>query len=1015
MHLSEIAIKRPVTTLMTFAAVVMVGAISLISLPIDLLPDVDFPVLTVETTIPGYLPQEIESLITKPIEDLVSTLNHVRTVRSNSGEGLSHVRIEYNLGTHMDFASVEVREKINLIRDTFPEDARNPIISKYNPSDAPIMIISVSSSQSSSSLRELVENTLEQQLKRIDGVANVDIKGGQKREIVIEIDHGKLKALAIPMSQISTVLEKNNLNFQVGSIDTGDIRLKARSVGQFDTLKQIENIGIARTATGSSVQIKDIAEVKDVFQPEENIARFQGEPRVMLYVQKESGANILAVSQRVKNELAVGQSGPAQSLEIKIVYDQADFIEASIHRLRREALFGGVLAVIIIFLFLRNIASVMIIAMAIPISVLAAFSMMYIFGISLNIISLAGFTLGVGMLVDNSIVVIENIFKKRQRISDRRQASIAGSLEVVKAITIATVAYIAVFLPVFFLQEKIRMLYSGLFFSVSFSLIASLAVALTLIPALTSKLGLTSRIRRKRKNRILSCYRRTLAFCLRYRGTVVAGMAVLFGGSLALIPLIGFEGMARVDRGEFNIILRTPPGTRLAVTDELARNVEKILLKTPEVKDVSSEVTSESARLRVRLVPEAKRSKTTRQVAEMLRPKVSFQPQTQVHFDIERKTSSGNELVLEIRGYDQKKLTQLAFQVKQQLSQLAEISDVVIHQNNPKPELQIRVLHDKAGLHGLDATRIAHAVRSRLTGPLPTEYMDAGKEIDLRVRLQEEDRQSSAVLEDISIPVSADRGQRMLVPLSEVSQLNLVQGMAEINRKDRHRMIRISAEVPEADLIQTIATVRAELEQIQFPEEYGYGFGENYEELKQSRKEMMFGFALAVILVYMILASLFESFVYPFTIMFSVPLAIIGSLLILFLAGKSINVPVYLGAVTLTGIAVNNAVVLVDYIKQLRGLGTRKWRAIIRGAESRLRPIAMTSGTTLFALLPIALDKGEGSNLWAPLALTIIGGLFTATLLTLFILPVLVSFIRDSGIKGLRGQGFKDSGIQVKR
>jgi hydrophobic/amphiphilic exporter-1 (mainly G- bacteria), HAE1 family len=997
MHITSLAIKRPITTIMTFAAVVLVGAISLISLPVDLLPDVDFPVLTVETTLPGYLPQEVETLITKPIEDLVSTLNHVRTVTSNSGEGLSNVRIEYNLGTNMDFASAEVREKINLIRNTFPKDVRNPIIRKYNPSDAPILIVSVSSSQSSTSLRELVENTLEKLLKRVDGVANVEIKGGKKREIVIEIDHGKLKALGIPIAQISTVLEQNNLNFQVGSIDTGNIFLKARTVGQFDTLKQIESIGIARTTTGSIIQIKDIAEVQDVFQPEENIARFQGEPRVMLHIQKESGANILTVSQRIKAELAAAQKGPAQSLELKIVYDQADFIEASIRRLSQEALFGGILAVMVIFLFLRNIQSVMIIAMAIPISVLAAFSMMYIFGISLNIISLAGFTLGVGMLVDNSIVVIENIFKKRQLISDRRQASIAGSLEVVRAVAVATVAYIAVFLPVFFLQEKIRMLYSGLFYSVSFSLLASLAVALTLIPALTSRLRLNPRKQPNKSSRILGWYRRILTVCLRYRGIVLGGIAVLFGCSLALIPAIGFEGMARMDRGEFNIVLRTPPGTRLAVTDDIARNAEKIVLKTPEVRDVSTEVTSETARLRVRLVSEAERSKSTRQVAEMLRPKVSFQPKTQVHFDIERRKSSGNELVLEISGFDQKKLTQLAFQVKQQLSQIGEISDVVIHQNNPKPELQIRVLHDKAGIHGLDATRIAHAVRSRLTGPLATEYMDAGKEIDLRVRLQEEDRKSFGILEDIAIPASADGGQGILVPLSEVSQLNLVQGMADINRKDRQRIIKLSAEVPDADLIQTIAKVRTELSKIRFPDDYGYRFGENYEELRQSRKEMLFGFALAVILVYMILASLFESFLYPFTIMFSVPMAIIGTLLILYLTGKSINVPVYLGAITLTGIAVNNAVVMVDYIKQLRKSGVDKWRAIIKGGENRLRPILMTSGTTLIALLPMALDKGEGSNLWSPLALTIIGGLFSATLLTLFVLPVLVSFIKDSG------------------
>jgi HAE1 family hydrophobic/amphiphilic exporter-1 len=996
MSITSRAINRPVTTLMAFIAVVLIGTISLFNIPVDLLPDVDFPVLTVETQIPGYLPQEVESIITKPIEDLVNTMNNVRSVSSSSSEGLSRVRIAYNLGTRMDFVSAEVREKINLILDTFPEDARNPFIRKYNPSESPIMIISVSSARNSVNLRELVENTLEKSLKRIDGVANVEIKGGKKREIVIEVDHGKLKALQIPISLISTALENNNLNFQVGSLEHKEFRLKARTVGQFDTLEQIKNIGILITSTGSIIQLNDIAEVRNAFQTQESIARFQGEPRVMLYVQKESGANILSVSEKINHELASVKQSLAKDLEIEIVSNQADFIETSIRRLRREAFLGGILAMIIIFIFLRNIQSVMIIGLAIPISVLAAFSMMYVFGINLNIITLAGFTLGVGMLVDNSIVVIENIFKKRRSIFDRKQASVLGSLEVAKAITISTLAYIAVFLPVFFLQQKIRMLYSGLFYSVTFSLIASLAVALTLIPALASKLRPTSSNVDKKSRNFFSPYRSALIFCLRNRVIVVSAIAVLFGGSLALIPLIGFEPMARVDRGEFNIIVRNPPGTRLAVTDDIARNIEKIILKTPEIRDVSTEVTSESARFRVRLIPEANRSMTTRQVAEYLRPKVSYQPKTQVHFDIERKKSSGNELVIEVNGHEQKRLTQLAFQVKQQLSTLEEIADVVIHQNNPKPEMQINVLHDKAGIHGLNATRIAHGVRARLTGPLATEYLDDGKEIDLRVRLHERNRKNFAILEDISIPVSAKGDQTALVPLSEVSRLALVQGMADINRKDRHRMIKISAEITNADFIPTMAKVKAELDRIPFPEEYGYNFGENYAELKQSRREMILGFALAVVLVYMILASLFESFVYPLAIMLSIPTAIIGSLFILFAFDKSINVPVYLGAITLTGIAVNNALVLVDYIKLLKTSGMNKWRAIIKAGESRLRPILMTSGTTLLALLPMALDKGQGSNLWSPLALTIIGGLCTSTLLTLFLLPVLVSFINDS-------------------
>jgi HAE1 family hydrophobic/amphiphilic exporter-1 len=429
--------------------------------------------------------------------------------------------------------------------------------------------------------------------------------------------------------------------------------------------------------------------------------------------------------------------------------------------------------------------------------------------------------------------------------------------------------------------------------------------------------------------------------------------------------------------------------------------VEKILLETPEVKEVSTEVRSQTARLRVRLVPVRNREKTTREVVERLRPLVTFIPRTQVHFEIERQTSAGNRVVLEINGYDQQELLSLAFKIKRRLFGIEDISDVVIHQGNPEPEMQVKILHDKAGTYGLNATQIAHAVRSAITGPIATEYISEGKEIDLRVRLQQEDIKDFSVLENIAIPVQLNPDQKVLVPLGEISTFELVRGLAEIHRKDQHRMIEISAEIGEQDLARAAATVQKELADMQFPEGYKYTFGENYQEMKRSQKEMLFVFVLAVILLYMILASLFESFVYPFTIMISVPMAIIGSLVILYLSGKHINIPVYVGAITLAGIVVNNAIVLIDYINLLKSKGMGKWRAIIQGGERRLRPILMTSGTTLLALLPMALDKGEGSNLWSPLALTIIGGLFSSTVLTLILLPIIYSFIEDAKEKGV--------------
>jgi HAE1 family hydrophobic/amphiphilic exporter-1 len=996
MNITSLALKRPITTLMVTLAVLLFGAISLFFLPVDLLPDVNFPIITIETEIPGYSSPEVENLITKPIEEMVSTMNNVHAVRSVSSEGLSLVKIEYNLGSNMDYASAEVREKINLILDTFPKDTRNPKIKKYNPSEAPIIIIAVHSDIYSSELREIVEEDIEKQLKRIEGVGNVEVKGGKEREIIVDIDHSRLNALRMSIVEITDILKENNLNYPAGSLDQKGYKLIARMIGEYKDLTQIENIGITRTQEGSIVYLKDIALVTESHRKEDTFTRFQGDPRVMLYIQKESGANVLKVSERVKRELKGLETLLPKEINIQIVYNQADFIRGSINRLRKEAILGGGLAMIIMFLFLRNFQSILTIAMSIPISIITTFSLMYFFDVTLNIISLSGFTLGVGMLVDNAIVVTDNIFKKREIYLNKKEASLIGTGEVIKAITISTFAHIAVFLPIIFLQKKIRLLYSGLFFTVSFSLLASLMVALTIVPLLSSNLKLMPIWEIKKGKAIYRWYRRLLLLSLRNRGKVIVGASVLFFGSLLLIPYIGFEPMARMERGEFNIVIRTPPGAKLSVTDEAARRAEKILLQTPEVKEVSTEVKEETAHLRVQLIPFQGRKKiTTRDVVEKLRPQITSIPRCQIHFDIERESSSGNKIVLEVHGYEQKKLLSLALSIKGILSRMQDISDVVIHQGNPKPEMQISVYHDKAGTYGMDASKIAHAIRSYITGPIATEYIDKGKEIDLRVRLRREDIKDLSILNEISIPIEWSFGKKVLVPLAEVSRFKLTEGLAEIHRKDQNRMLEISAEIGKLDLARTATKVRNELSEFQFPAGYGYNFGENYQEMKEGQKEMVFAFALAVVFVYMILASLFESFTYPLTIIFSVPLAIIGSLIALYLFGKPINIPVYVGAITLAGIVVNNAVVLVDYIKLLTSKGMGKWRAIIQGGERRLRPILMTSGTTLLGLLPMALDKGEGSNLWSPLAFTIIGGLVTSTLLTLIILPVLCSFIED--------------------
>ena len=993
MNPTTFSMGRPITTAMLFAALLLIGGISLISIPLDLMPDVNFPVITVETRVPGYSSEEIENEVTKPVEAMVSIMNRVHKVRSTSTEGLSQVRIAFDLGTDMDWAAADVRNKINLIRDTFPKDARNPHIQKYNPSEAPVAILSVHGDLPAFRQRQVVEDKIEKRLERIKGVGNVSVKGGRKREIIVEVDRGRLRALGLSISRISEILKANNLNIQVGSVDRGTNRLITRVVGEYRDLAQMRRIGVGTTASGSVIRLGDIGRVTDSFGDETHLIRFQGEPRIMISIQKESGANILSISKALDSELAGLKDQLGKALTLTVVYDQAMFVKKAINRLRDEALYGGMLALAVIFLFLRNAQGLLIIGMSIPLSIMITFALMYLFGVTLNVISLSGFTLGVGMLVDNAIVVIENIFRKRQEGCTRTESSIAGTGEVNRAITISTFAHIAVFLPVIFLQKQIRMFYSGLFFTVSFSLLASLAVALTLIPLLSSRVNLRPFWGRGKGKGFYRWYRRILIRCLRHRGKIITGGVVVFAASLLLIPRIGFRPLGQVDRGDFTMVVRTPPGTRLQVTDADARKIERFLLRTPGVKDVSTEVSAEIVRLRVRLASREERDMSTKDFVEALRKRLPSLPEADIHFDIERRGSTGNKIVLAVNGHDQNRLMALAFQVKKRMDALPGITDVVIHQTNPEPEMQIRVLHDKAGLYGLSAKQIALAVRSSITGPIATEYIDKGKEVDLRVRSRRRDVADLSLLRDMTIPVQTASGQQVFVSLRDVCDFNLTRGVAEIHRTDRHRMIEISAEIGGSDLATMANRVEELLKGISFPEGYHYEFGENYREMKKSEKEMLFAFGLAVLLVYMILASLFESFVLPMTVMFSVPLAAAGSLAVLVLFGKSISIPVYVGAITLAGIVVNNGVVLLDYINILRSRGMGKWRAIVRGGESRLRPILMTSSTTVLALLPMALDKSEGANLWSPLALTIIGGLVVSTVITLITLPILYSFI----------------------
>lgn len=980
-------IKRPVAVAMVFASIVLLGTISFFHLPIDLFPETSYPVLSITTYLGGYSPLEIEQTLTKPIETAVASLNNLLRLRSVSEEGKAAVQLEFKLGTDMDFAMQEVRERLAQLLPTFPEDTRKPQINKYDPNASPVLVIGVFGSADEVSLRLAAENTLQKSLARIPGVAHIEVIGGQRLEIIIEPDQERLRILGLSILDLTNLLKQNNVDLALGTMSHGQLSIPWRSSGEFRSVADIKKIGVVRMASGSILPLEQVAKVSYVRQSDEAISRYQGEPRIILEVYREYGAHMAVVSAALLQELERLQKLLPFGVKTEVIYNQGSFILEALRRLRLAGIIGASLAMVVVFLFLRQLAATLAIAAAIPISVLATFGFMYFRGISLNLISLAGLTLGIGMLVDNAIVVMENIYRCRQQGWDGPVAASQGTAEVLQAVTAATLVHLAVFLPIFFLQPKVRLLYQDLLYTVSFSLLISLAVAVLLAPVAAARFPRATRptpwlITLK------GWHRHLLTLVLRHAALWAAFGLVLLATSLFLAPFLGFESRPPLDRGEFTLIAQTQPGTVLTITDSLAKRAEKLLMEQPEIKDISTQVQGNSATVRVRLIPQSQRRQTTRQIVERLRPLLEALPFTLVHFNIAGSAQREHKLSLEITGPEQDTLIALALQLRRRLQGIPFIRDAVIHLRNPVPEIEVTVLHHQAAHLGLTAMEIANGIRAAITGPLANRLREVDKEYDIRTRLPEHDRDNAMVLHNLTVPKQNFALSREVpVPIWPAIRTRTHLGATEIPRLDRRRAIELTAEIQGVDLYRATETLQPLLETIPHPSGYEIRFGENIRELQENRREILAAFLVALVLVYMIMAGLFESFRAPLVILSSVPLAAVGVVIVLLVSNHAISLVVYVGGLVLLGIILNNAIVLVDHINTLRKQGLRLERAIVQGTQDRLRPILITSTTAILGLLPMALERQEGSQLWSPLAWTIIGGLLSATLLTLFILP----------------------------
>lgn len=1066
MSLPNLSIRRPTAISMFFIGMILIGSIAFRLLPVEMMPNTSFGDITININVRGGIPaSEVEKRIVKPVEEAVGTVTHLKNILSISKEGNVTIILEFEPGTNMDFAALEVREKFNRIRNKLPPEIEKPVIAKYEYMDVPIMILAVTGeTRTPEELRKIVDEKIKDRIQRIEGVARAEVSGGREGKILIEIDQYKLQAYSLSINQVVDIINLNNANLLAGEIKRLKDKYLVRTIGEFQTLAEIEDIAIATTKQGSVIRLKDVAEIKDSYLEPTAFARVNAQPVVSIYIQKESAANTVKISQLINKEISALKEILDEDIKITPTFNQAEYIQKAVNRVKLSLGYGAILAVLVLWVFLRNFRSLFIITSAIPISVLITFSLMFFGGITINVMTLSGLALGIGMLLDNSIVVLENIFKKRQDLLNSGQSpnstfnqqtekhlATQGADEMLLAIIASTITTLVVFLPLVFINPEIRMLYSGIALTISFSLLASLLVSLALVPMLAARLGFKKPKTQPAETtetepsitplqafleKALGFYQRFITSCLSFRYVVIAVALLAFAGIFHQARKLEKEFIGVAEQNKFTVFVEMPTGTRLEVSDRIVSQVEEIVSGRPEIKTITAKIEPWSSKVYVELLPLDKRQLSTGGIIEELRPLTDKIEPAFIYYE-EPEEVGTKEILLELYGYNYEVLKSLAIQVAQRMQPIPRFSDVKIRMREGRPEMRLSIDKRQAALFGLTVEDVALNLHTQMRGLVATRYRGiteplvrlkektiseqksyssregqkilqrksgefqalimpgtAGrkeaKEIETIVRLEEKFRRTFDDLRRISI-LTPDGEQ---VYLSQIADFKFDLGPSEIWRKNKSRMVQVSANTGGMALGTAAQKVNETLSDLKFPKDYFWQFGGNYDKMIQNQKELSFALVLSLVLVYMILASLFESFKQPFIILFTVPLAAIGAIIALRITNKPVGTGVLIGAIMLGGIVVNNAIILIDRINFLRrrpgGLyleDTELRQAIISACRDRLRPILMTSLTTILGLLPMALDKSESSNLWSPLAITVIGGLSVSTALTLFVIP----------------------------
>lgn len=991
MKIVEGLTRKPISLLMMIWGILIIGTVSYNRLSLELMPDVSSPWLSISVRYPNMSPFIIEEAIVKPIEERVSEIGGIKNLFSVSQEGEGKINIEFFPEINIKKASMYVRQKVELVRNLIPKEANEPEINRYNPSESPIYIFTLSGSDLNYA-RNLAENFIKRKIERIEGISNIIVSGGKLREVEINVDFSRLKSYQIGVEQLSNAINASNKEMPLGKIYDHEREIGVSFSGKITNVYDFEKVGIY-TEQGKFVQVKDIALVKDGSKEKESIAKENGEERISIYIQKASGANTIEIVNEIEN-VTKTLSLP-KGIELNVSYNQAKYIKDALNEVKFAGLIGAIIAMLIIFIFLRNLRDTLIIGISLPIAIFITIGMMFLLNINLNIMTLSGLVLGIGMLVDNNIVVLDSIKSYHYDV-------IKGVKAVMLPVFASTLSNMVVFLPILFIDINTRMMYGNFALVIAISLISSLIVSVFFLPTLIYNIRFKSyeihtnwlktiqqKFEAEKKFLWLSrFYNKMLIKSLQNRGKILIAISGLFILSLIIISRLPEKGGDFLDFNTIKSDINFNSGTTLAKANEITERIEKELKMLLYVKKLTSKIEKEKSTLNLEIELEKLGGFSIEEIAEKLNDKYKQNREATIRFMYGEESEQSNEITLEVVGDSLPDIKDKAKKLSEKLYQLPGIDSVLLRFKEPKPEIQIIADKEKLAQNSLNAKSLGYSLKSYIRGSVASKFIDDEREFDVTVKLNDLDRKDPKKIENYLIYSP----QKHFVSLKTVAKITESSSETKIHRKNKRRIASVSIYFKGKSLGEMLRDVQEVIKSEPLPDDIILQIGENYKELKQRQKGIFFAVILSFLLVYMVLASLYESFLLPFIIISSVPMAFIGLIFYFYLFHVSLSLSVYIGMIILIGIVVNNGIVLVNQIKHNRS-ELPIILSIYQACRSRLRPVMMTTLTTIFSLLPIALDHSSGSSLWRPLAQTVIVGLINGTLLTFVIIPILYSFL----------------------